>query len=119
MADSSLKKETMIRLKDLSGAQECMGAEALIRSRMVWRLSARKISVSRRLVMRSVFEGGVGNDNGGTVDKSSESGVRGLDDLGEEASDILEGRIGGGFATGHAVGEGSKSEVWNRIGESG
>lgn len=41
---------------------------------MVCRLSGRKISMSCRLVMRSVFEGGVGCMSGGMAERSMESG---------------------------------------------
>jgi len=37
---------------------------------MVWRLSARNISASWRLVIRRVFEGGVGWIRGGRVERS-------------------------------------------------
>lgn len=60
IADSSFQKDTTILRKDLRGAQVWIGAEALMSSLMVWRLSARKISASWRLVIKSVFEGGVG-----------------------------------------------------------
>jgi hypothetical protein len=35
-----------MRRNEFSGAQEWMGAEALMRSLMIWRLSARKTSAS-------------------------------------------------------------------------
>jgi len=70
MADSSFQKETTILRKDLRGAHEWIGAEALIRSLMVWRLSARKISASERLVIKRVFEGGVGWIRGGRFERS-------------------------------------------------
>lgn len=47
-----------------------MGADELIRSLIVCILSARNISGSLRLVIRSVFEGGVGIDRGGIVERS-------------------------------------------------
>lgn len=85
MAESSSKKETMIRRNDLRGAQEWMGAEALTRSLMVWRLSARKISTSWRLVIMSVFDGGVGSCRGGRLERSMDIGVLDpLDDTGRE-----------------------------------
>jgi hypothetical protein len=82
-----------MRRKDLSGAHEWMGAEELMRSLIVCKLSARKISVSCKFVMRRVFEGGVGCVRGGMVERSIESGVRdslevGRDDCGELWEDI-------------------------------
>lgn len=74
-----------MRLKDLSGAHEWIGAEALMRSLMVWRLSARKISASWRLVMRRVFEGGVGCCRGGIEERSIDIGV--LDPFDETGRD--------------------------------
>lgn len=84
-----------MRRKERRGAQEWIGAEALTRSLMVWRLSARKISGSWRLVIRSVFEGGVGIARGGIVERSMDIGVRdsledGRDDRGELSEDILK-----------------------------
>jgi len=89
-----LKKETIIRRKDFSGAQECIGAEALTRSLMVWRLSGRKISGSERLVMRRVLEGGVGWTSGGMVLRSIDIFVLeerevGREDWGEDSEDIV------------------------------
>jgi len=75
-----------MRLKDLRGAHEWMGAEALMRSLMVWRLSARKISASWRLVIRRVFEGGVGCCSGGREERSIDIGV--LDPLDETGRDV-------------------------------
>ena len=75
-----------MRLKDLRGAHEWIGAEALMRSLMVWRLSARKISASCRLVMRRVFEGGVGCCSGGIEERSNDIGV--LDPLDETGRDV-------------------------------
>lgn len=75
-----------MRLKDLRGAHEWMGAEALMRSLMVWRLSARKISASCRLVMRRVFEGGVGCCSGGIEERSNDIGV--LEPLDETGRDV-------------------------------
>lgn len=59
-----------MRRKDLRGAQEWIGAEALMRSLIVCRLSARKISASWRLVIRRVFDGGVGWIKGGRFERS-------------------------------------------------
>jgi len=82
-----------MREKDLSGAQEWMGADVLMSSRIVWRLSARKIVGSLRLVIMSVFEGGVGCVYGGMEERSMESGVleRGLEVVegGKLPEDIL------------------------------
>lgn len=75
-----------MRLKDLRGAHEWIGAEALMRSLMVWRLSARKISASWRLVIRRVFEGGVGCCSGGREERSIDIGV--LDPLDETGRDV-------------------------------
>jgi hypothetical protein len=73
-----------------------MGAEELMRSLMVWILSARKISGSFRFVMRSVFEGGVGIASGGIVERSIDmfafldSRDVGRDDAGELSEDIIK-----------------------------
>lgn len=75
MAESSSKKETIIRLKDLRGAHEWMGAEELIRVRISWRLSARKTRGSERFVIMRVFEGGVGWTIGGMLERSRDIGV--------------------------------------------
>ncbi len=75
-----------MRRKDLRGAQEWIGAEALMRSLMVWRLSARKISASWRLVISSVFEGGVGCCRGGREERSIDIGV--LDPFDEAGRDV-------------------------------
>lgn len=76
----------MMRLKDLRGAHEWIGAEAFMRSLMVWRLSARNISESCRLVMRRVFEGGVGCCRGGIEERSIDIGV--LDPFDETGRDV-------------------------------
>ena len=60
MAACSSKKVTMMRRNDLRGDQAKIGAVWLIRSRMVWRLSAEKTSSELMLVKISVLEGGVG-----------------------------------------------------------
>lgn len=73
IAESSSKKETIIREKDFKGAQEWIGAEVLMRSLIVWRLSGRKISASFRLVIRRVLEGGVGWVRGGRLVRSRDS----------------------------------------------
>jgi len=59
---------------------------------MVWRLSARKISASWRLVIRSVFEGGVGCCRGGREERSIDIGVLDpLDETGrEEGGELSE-----------------------------
>lgn len=86
-----------MRRKLFSGAQECIGAEELIRSLMVCMLSARNISGSLRLVMRSVLEGGVGIDRGGRVERSMDmlafldSLDVGLDEGGEVSDSIWNG----------------------------
>lgn len=78
-----------MRRKERRGAQEWMGAEALMRSLMVWRLSARKISGSWRFVIKRVFEGGVGIVRGGMVDRSMDIGVRdSLEDGREERGEL-------------------------------
>lgn len=94
IAEASSKKVTMMRRKERRGAQEWIGAEELIRSLIVWRLSARKISGSWRLVMRRVLEGGVGMERGGIVERSMDIGVRdsldeGREERGELSVDIL------------------------------
>lgn len=94
MAESSSKKETIIRRNERKGAQEWIGALALIRSLIVWRLSARKISGSWRFVMRRVLEGGVGIVRGGMVERSRDIGVRdsreeGREERGDEVSDDI------------------------------
>lgn len=79
-----------MRRKDLRGAKEWIGAEALMRSLMVWRLSGRKISGSWRLVIRRVFDGGVGWMSGGRVERSMERGVlERWEDLGEVDVNIV------------------------------
>jgi len=86
-----------MRENDLSGAQEWIGADVLISSRIVCRLSARKIVGSLRFVIMSVFDGGVGCLYGGIEERSMESGVlergleRGLEapEAGELSVDIL------------------------------
>lgn len=77
-----------MRRKDLSGAQEWIGADALINSLIVWRLSARNISGSCRLVMRSVFDGGDGWLSGGREERSSERGVRDLEETGDDIGEL-------------------------------
>lgn len=57
-----------------------------MRSLMVWRLSARKISGSWRLVTRRVFDGGVGCCRGGREERSIDIGV--LDPLDETGRDV-------------------------------
>lgn len=79
----------MIRRNDLSGAHEWMGADELIRSLIVWRLSARKISVSCRFVMSRVFDGGVGGCNGGMQERSIDRGVRGREEAGDVSVDMM------------------------------
>lgn len=76
VAASGVKKETIMRRKDFSGAKEWMVDVELIRSRIVCRLGAEKISRERRFVIRSVLEGGVGWMRGGTLLKSKDKGVR-------------------------------------------
>jgi len=70
-----------------------MGADVLMSSRIVWRLSARKTMGSLRLVIMRVFEGGVGSVYGGMEERSMESGVldRGLElvEGGKLSVDIL------------------------------
>jgi len=70
-----------------------MGADVLMSSRMVWRLSARKTVGSLRLVIMRVFEGGVGCVYGGMEERSMESGVLdrglGLVEGGKLSVDIL------------------------------
>jgi len=84
-----------MRRKLLSGAHEWIGAEELIRSLIVWMLSARKIEGSFKFVMRRVLEGGVGCESGGIVDKSMDMfGERlpreeGRDESGVLSRDIL------------------------------
>jgi len=97
MAEFSSKKDTMILRKDLSGAHEWIGAEALTRSLIVWRLSARNISGSCRFVMRRVFEGGVGWTRGGIVLRSIDIGLRDSLDTGRDAGGELSEDILGGL----------------------
>lgn len=91
MAESVEKKETIMREKDLRGAQVWMGAEVLIRSLIVWRLSGRKISLSLRFVMRRVLEGGVGCTRGGRLERSRE---RDLWELRREEMVLPIGEVG-------------------------
>lgn len=83
----------MIRRKLLRGAHEWIGAEELMSSLMVWMLSARNISGSFKLVMRRVFEGGVGCVSAGMLDRSIDILDRlrevGLDDSGVRSGDML------------------------------
>lgn len=74
-----------MRRKDFIGAHEWMGAELLMSSRIVWRLSARKTEGSWRLVMRSVFEGGVGICNGGIAERSIDILTLDARDVGRDA----------------------------------
>lgn len=73
-----------MRRKDLRGAQEWIGAEVLISSLMVWRLSARKTEGSWRLVIRSVLEGGVGICRGGMAERSMDIFALEARDVGRE-----------------------------------
>jgi len=73
-----------MRRKDFRGAQEWMGADVLMRSLMVWRLSGRNISRSLRFVIIRVFDGGVGCWRGGMLERSSERGVGERDEGREE-----------------------------------
>lgn len=59
-----------MRRKLLNGAHEWIGADELIRSLIVWMLSARKISGSFKFVIRRVFVGGCGNTRGGMLERS-------------------------------------------------
>lgn len=84
-----------MRRKDLRGAHEWMGAVLLMRSLTVCRLSGRKTARSLRFVMSRVLDGGVGSASGGSVERSRESGVRdleevGLDETGEIIGDMLD-----------------------------
>jgi len=85
-----------MRRKLLNGAHEWIGAEELIRSLIVWMLSARKISGSFKFVMSSVFDGGVGLSRGGMVDRSMvmfaflEARDVERDDAAELSEDILK-----------------------------
>jgi hypothetical protein len=60
----------MMRRKELRGAKAWIGAECVIRSRMVCKFSGRKTSVLLRLVKRRVLEGGVGCERGGSFERS-------------------------------------------------
>jgi len=91
MADSSSKKEMMMRFSDFSGDQAWMGAMLETASRMVWRLSGAKMSRELRLVMISVLDGGVGWTSGGMLERSSDS------DALEERVDARDG--GEGFVS--------------------
>lgn len=59
-----------MRRNDFSGAKAWMGAEWVMRSRITWRFSGRKMAGSVRLVKRRVFEGGVGGVMGGILERS-------------------------------------------------
>lgn len=65
-----------------------MGAVLLISSLMVCKLSGRKMDRSFRLVIRRVFDGGVGCCNGGMLDRSR------LRDFFENLLEALEDRDG-------------------------
>jgi len=89
IAESTSKNETMMRRNDLRGAQLWIGTEVFIKSLICWILSALNICISLRFVMRSVFDGGVGCWSGGMPERSIDSGVRGLEDIGELSAYIL------------------------------
>lgn len=86
--ESVSKKETMMRRKDLSGANEWIGATFSMRPRISCKFSGKKMSVLLRLVKRRVLDGGVGWINGG---RSERSRLR-LALLREEVEDDLERR---------------------------
>jgi len=110
--DSSSKNDTIMRRKDLRGAQEWIGAEVLMRSLIVWRLSARKMDASWRLVIMRVFEGGVGWVRGGMLERSMDMLLfRELRDVGRDS--------GGDVVVGESVGESSGDAIlqvfiWSR-----
>lgn len=87
----------MIREKDFRGAQVWIGDVVLMRSRIVWMLSGRKTSFEVRFVMMRVFEGGVGRESGGRLERSRDIGdarrddlrVGGEDEAGELSVDIV------------------------------
>lgn len=78
-----------MRRNDFSGAQTWIGAEVLMSSRRACRFSGRKISVSLRFVIRSVFDGREGWVIGGRPERSMDM----VDDREERA---VEGRDAGG-----------------------
>lgn len=80
-----------MRRKDLRGAQVWMGAVLLINSLIVCRLSGRKMDRSLRLVMRRVFDGGVGCCSGGMLERSR---LRDFFENLEEALEVREGTCG-------------------------
>jgi len=85
----------MIRRKDFNGAHECIGAEELMSSLIVWRLSARKTSTSCKFVISRVLDGGVGAMRGGSLERSMLDGLdrctleSGLEDGGEVSENIF------------------------------
>ena len=90
IAAASSKKDTIIRRKLLRGAHEWIGADALMRSLMVWMLSARKISRSCRFVIMRVFDGGVGIAKGGIPERSIDIGVLDSLEVGVDAGELSE-----------------------------
>lgn len=84
-----------MREKDFKGAQVWIGADVLMRSLIVRRFSGRKISFDDRLVMISVFEGGVGRERGGRFERSRERPAErdrleeGREECGELSVDIV------------------------------
>ena len=114
MAASSSKKETTMRRKDLRGAQLCTGAVCATSSRIVCRLSGRKMAGSCRLVKRRVLEGGVGAWKGGRFERSSDREALGR--VPEEREE-KPGRASGAAAP---VGDGGPDivsyVVWREVG---
>lgn len=83
-----------------------------MRSLIVWRLSARKMDASWRLVIMRVFEGGVGWVRGGMLERSMDMLLfRELRDVGRDS--------GGDVVVGESVGESSGDAIlqvfiWSR-----
>lgn len=72
MDEASSKKVTMMRCIDFSGEKEFSGAIDSICCRMVASDAGWKILGSERRVMRSVLDGGAGEESGGSEDRSSD-----------------------------------------------
>ena len=89
MAAASEWKETIMRCMDFRGLKLFRCDMEEMCSRMVARDAGWNILGLSSRVMRSVFDGGAGDDNGGRDDKSMERGDR------DRFLDIEEGDAGG------------------------
>ena len=97
-----------MRRKDFRGEKEWRGVWFEMRVRIWRREVGWKIEGSRRLVIRSVFEGGEGIIRGGTSERSRERGVRVPFDAGLESGDD-----GGDWCRSVMMMALTKVEFWN------